>query len=205
MLDHEQMPLRRQARHIQRVRCRDAPAERQRRDFVGRFLPFHREQAPIARQQMSAYPHEFRKTTERPRHKTVEAYRCIQGFGARLRHAQVRKAQMALRLTHETRLLAVGFDHGDIQVWQGQRERYAWQSSAGADVGQGAVHEREDRQRIQQVLGYHLGGVADRGQVVGAVPTHQQRQIVQQPRGQRFRRKAKRSQAGIEYGTEVIE
>ena len=85
--------------------------------------------------------------------------------------------QRAHRLAQETRLLAVGFDQGHPQI-------PAWRSPAGCRAGRRRCRGRPGcrrrarsgmhRQRIEQVLADHLARVADRGEVVGAVPAIEQ-------------------------------
>ena len=180
--------------------------------MIGLWLPVAVYMAAIywgaGLEQVPAEFNDQRQRGQRPCGDRIEAARFVQRLDPALGHAHVGQAELADRLAHEPRLLAVALDQGHAQPGSGDRKRDAGQAGAGAQVGQGTTsrgdvgHVRVHRERIEQVLVDHLARVAHGGQVVGAVPAHEQREVVEQWRGERLI-EAKASQARDEVGMQL--
>jgi hypothetical protein len=84
-------------------------------------------------------------------------------------------------LGQERRLLAVRIDEDDLPSRTRDRKRNPRYATARADVEQSQVcalrQMRQHGQRVEHVMRHHPRRLADRGQVVPAVPFREQRDI----------------------------
>jgi hypothetical protein len=99
---------------------------------------------------------------------------------------KIDQTQFYFCLALERGLLFHGFYRSHVQFRAGNRQGYARQPGTAADIGPTPSCERrlskrrQQRQRIEQVVGQHFLLVADCRQVIGAVPFFQQADESQQ-------------------------
>ncbi len=93
-------------------------------------------------------------------------------------NVRVRKLQLDERLPQERGFLVAGVIQRDTALRLGDGEWNTRQARAGADVGERAARQvGPHRQRVEQVVADHPHRVANRREVIGLVPLHQQLDI----------------------------
>ncbi len=148
-----------------------------------RSLP--REQRPADREQRQRQLGQHRQGSAGARSDQVVPLavgrRAAEQLGAICDDRDIRQAQLAGHPRQHLSLLAHRIDQDPVDVGSRQRQRDARHAAARAQVDcrrHGcSVHQRQGRQRVEQVQAGDLVGVGDAGQVQPAVGLQQQRGV----------------------------
>ena len=120
----------------------------------------------------------------------VKGFRELQRLDPSVNCADVGEAQQARRVRDEAHLLGGGVDQREVPLRIAHRERQPGEAGAGAGVRDARAREVDiDGEAVEQVVGHHGGGRADRREVIAAVPAPELGGERQQPCGIRARQR----------------
>ena len=102
------------------------------------------------------------------------------GFDPRAGDFNIGQFEFDHDLAQKSGFLLIGIEQREAPVGPRQGQWNPGQTGAGADIQHaGPAHMRQDCERIEQVMRQHFFRFAHGGQVVGLVPFHHQREVIE--------------------------